>query len=155
MKCSKCKELKSRADFSTDKTAADDLKFECKQCIRKRTTENPIYAEQHSRHNKIRYQENLEYNREWRGNYYYEHKEDYKANNAKRRAQKLNATPKWANLNEIKEFYLQCPQGYEVDHIIPLQGDIVSGLHVLNNLQYLTVSDNRSKSNKFNIEGVS
>jgi hypothetical protein len=58
-------------------------------------------------------------------------------------------TPIWANLYDIDKFYINCPKDYHVDHIIPLQGDIVSGLHVLNNLQYLKASDNLSKSNKY------
>jgi len=64
-------------------------------------------------------------------------------------ASKLRAVPKWANKKEIAQFYANCPAEHEVDHIIPLQGKIVSGLHVLNNLQYLPISENRKKSNKF------
>ena len=71
-----------------------------------------------------------------------------KAITAKRRALKLKATPKFANLKKIKEIYKKCPKGYHVDHIIPLQGKVVCGLHVEWNLQYLTPSENSSKSNK-------
>lgn len=67
---------------------------------------------------------------------------------AKRNAAKLNATPKFANLDKIKEIYKNCPKGYTVDHIVPLQGKEVCGLHVEWNLQYLTPSENSSKSNK-------
>ena len=71
-----------------------------------------------------------------------------KASEAKRRASKLKATPKFANLNKIKEIYKNCPKGYHVDHIIPLHGKNVCGLHVEWNLQYLTPSENLSKYNK-------
>lgn len=67
---------------------------------------------------------------------------------AKRRAVILRATPLWSEDLAIKRFYKNCPEGYEVDHIEPLQGKDVSGLHVLANLQYLTISENRSKSNR-------
>jgi len=67
---------------------------------------------------------------------------------AKRKASQLKATPKFANLNKIREIYKKCPKGYVVDHIIPLQSKIVCGLHVEWNLQYLTPSANCSKSNK-------
>lgn len=66
-----------------------------------------------------------------------------------RRARKNNATPSWADLDAIKEFYKNCPAGYEVDHIIPLLGQNVCGLHVLSNLQYLLKTDNRRKGNKY------
>ena len=68
---------------------------------------------------------------------------------AKRRAAKLQRTPAWADLKAIKQFYLNCPKGYQVDHIVPLRGVNVSGFHVLNNLQYLTKSENSSKGNRY------
>ena len=68
---------------------------------------------------------------------------------AKRRAKLLRAIPKFANLEKIKEIYKNCPKGYEVDHIIPLQGKNVSGFHIETNLQYLPMLENRVKSNKF------
>lgn len=52
---------------------------------------------------------------------------------------------------EVQGLYDFCRifKGFEVDHIIPLNGKTVSGLHVLSNLQVLPVSENRSKSNNF------
>ncbi len=70
---------------------------------------------------------------------------------AKYRAKKLHATPKWLSksmLGSMREFYKNCPEGHQVDHIVPLQGKEVSGLHVLWNLQYLTAGENRRKGNK-------
>lgn len=57
--------------------------------------------------------------------------------------------PLWAEKNAIIEFYRNRPEGYHVDHIVPLNGKTVSGLHVLANLQYLPAAENLSKSNKF------
>ena len=73
-----------------------------------------------------------------------------RALNAKRKSCKLKATPTFADLNKIKEIYKNCPIGYHVDHIVPLQGKNVCGLHVEWNLQYLTASDNHTKSNNLN-----
>lgn len=69
--------------------------------------------------------------------------------NSLRRARKKNATPPWADLKKIKEIYMNCPDGYVVDHIIPFKNHIVCGLHVENNLQYLTPLENGEKKNKF------
>lgn len=74
-----------------------------------------------------------------------------KAEIAARRAGKSQRTPKWANLSKIVEFYKSCPDGYHVDHVIPLRGNIVSGLHVVENLQYLPAKENISKSNRYEI----
>lgn len=69
---------------------------------------------------------------------------------AKRRATKLQATPKWLTkhqLEAIKQIYFACPNGMHVDHIIPLKGENVCGLHVPWNLQYLTPTENSKKKN--------
>ena len=64
---------------------------------------------------------------------------------AKRRSAKLKATPMWADLEAISRFYAECPDGMTVDHIVPLRGKTVCGLHVENNLQYLTSPENSRK----------
>lgn len=65
------------------------------------------------------------------------------------KASKIQRTTPWSELDDIKAFYNKCPKGYHVDHIVPLNGELVSGLHVLNNLQYLPAVENCSKSNKY------
>lgn len=67
---------------------------------------------------------------------------------ARRRSSKLKATPPWADHGKLKEIYRNCPKGMHVDHIVPLKGKEICGLHVHYNLQYLTPSENCSKSNK-------
>ena len=61
------------------------------------------------------------------------------------------ATPAWADLKAIEAFYANTPAGYHVDHIIPLRGQFVSGLHVLENLQYLPADENLAKGNRVDI----
>ena len=71
-----------------------------------------------------------------------------------RRAGIINATPKWLteeHKEEMKKIYRGCPKGYHVDHIVPLRGKNVCGLHVPNNLRIVTAYVNQSKSNKFDI----
>lgn len=73
----------------------------------------------------------------------------------KRQAAQKNRTPKWANLDHIKGMYELCGLFrsvgvmLEVDHVVPLKGKTVSGLHVENNLQLLHEKLNGIKKNKF------
>jgi hypothetical protein len=70
---------------------------------------------------------------------------------------KRQRTPLWANLRLVKSYYEVCTffnevngyTKYHVDHIIPLQGDSVSGLHVHNNLQVILAKENMEKGNKY------
>jgi len=75
-----------------------------------------------------------------------------RAKTAKYDAAKIQRVPIWMSNEELKRiqfFYAKCPKGCDVDHIVPLQGKNVSGLHVLSNLQYLTKEENGRKANKF------
>jgi hypothetical protein len=71
-----------------------------------------------------------------------------RAYDAKRYAQEKRSTPAWAEHERIAEFYANCPPGWHVDHFYPIQGQHVSGLHVLANLQYLPATENLRKSNR-------
>lgn len=51
----------------------------------------------------------------------------------------------WEEKKLIGKFYKNCPEGYEVDHIIPV---CKGGKHRLSNLQYLTKEENRLKGGK-------
>lgn len=86
--------------------------------------------------------------------YYHENVETERPRRNARRARALIATPPWADLVAITKFYAACPPGHEVDHVIPLNGKLVSGLHVMENLQYLKVRDNRTKSNRYHSDGA-
>lgn len=87
--------------------------------------------------------------------YYRTHKEEVRALNARYRAKRLQATPLWTNFDKIKEFYKEARLlteetgvPHEVDHIYPLQGKTCCGLHIENNLQVITMEENRNKSAK-------
>ena len=81
-------------------------------------------------------------------NWYNKNYHRYLVAKAKRRALLKQALPKFADLKKIREIYKDCPKGFHVDHIIPLNSKLVCGLHVEWNLQYLPAKDNLSKSNK-------
>jgi hypothetical protein len=105
----------------------------------------------------IKYQENkqeiLNKNAEYRRN----NKGIINSINSRRRAVKLQATIKLTELDKdyIKHLYIQAKElqkldgtKYHVDHIVPLQGENVCGLHVPWNLQILTAEENCKKYNK-------
>ena len=119
-----------------------------------------------------RYRENLEGSRAQRRNYRQNNLEKVKvwarkwqkknlaksaAACAKRRAKKLNATPHWlteqdhkyiqALYRKAQELTKQTGIQHHVDHIHPLQGENICGLHVPENLQILTAEENLRKSN--------
>lgn len=77
------------------------------------------------------------------------------AQEAKRRARKIQALPGWADLQAIKSIYKEakarCKAGEKVhvDHIVPLAGKSVSGLHVHFNLRIISAAENIKKSNRF------
>jgi hypothetical protein len=61
----------------------------------------------------------------------------------------MHHIPKWADRTKIQEFYRNIPEGLTIDHIIPLRGKLVSGFHVVENLQYMKRKDNLKKGNEF------
>lgn len=82
------------------------------------------------------------------------------ATSAKRKAAKLLATPKWVNWGKVREIYKEARRIQEltgiamhVDHIVPLQGKNVCGLHWEENLQIIPASQNIAKNNKWD-DGV-
>jgi hypothetical protein len=75
---------------------------------------------------------------------------------AKRRAAQLQRTPLWADMAAIRAVYAEAARltrstgtVHHVDHVLPLQGLLVSGLHVHTNLQILTAAENSRKRNRF------
>ena len=136
--CKNCSVEKNLSEFGKSKKLKLGYKYFCKSCF------NILYNDTRKKWKSKNKDKIKDQNRR------------YKIKNRKfltfrenvRRSLKLKATPKWANLNKIKQFYLNCPKGYHVDHIVPLQGKNICGLHVENNLQYLSAKDNIIKSNK-------
>jgi hypothetical protein len=58
------------------------------------------------------------------------------------------ATPPWCDKPALNSFIDGCPPDHHLDHIIPLRGKYVCGLHILENIQYLPAQENLIKSNK-------
>lgn len=143
-KCSKCKETKAISAFSNYKRAKDGLRSYCKECASKYFK---VWLENNKEHNIKRVAEFIKNNPD---------KNNAKA--AKYRASKLKATPKWltkSQLAEIANIYKQAKEleketglKHHVNHIIPLKGKNVCGLHTPWNLQILKAEENIRKSNK-------
>jgi hypothetical protein len=105
---------------------------------------------------------NKEHLKNYNHSYAQENPEKITAKEAKRRAAKLQATPKWLteeDFAKIREVYKEAKRlekldgiKRHVDHYYPLQGKTVCGLHIYENLQILTESENCSKNNKLPTE---
>lgn len=134
--CSKCLDTKPFEEYSASTGKYLNKSTICKSCS--------------SLYNKNYYIDNKESCNARSLEHYQENKTLYTEKSAKRRAAKLQATPVWADKAKIKQVYLDCPAGFHVDHIIPLNNPLVCGLHVHNNLQCIPAKDNLEKSNKFN-----
>lgn len=59
------------------------------------------------------------------------------------------ACPSWSDRDACRAVYAACPPGWDVDHVIPLNGVTVCGLHVPWNLRCIPADVNRSKHNYF------
>lgn len=119
--CSKCSNIYDLANFYTNTSNHDGLADHCKQCSKLLRV--------------------LSYEKD--------PTKELEANAIRRRLRNSKQTPSWANKEKILEIYKNRPEGMHVDHIIPLNGKYVSGLHVENNLQYLPAAENLAKHNKF------
>lgn len=97
---------------------------------------------------------------EWRAN----NRGKVAANIRRYQISKMNRTPSW--LTDFDKLKIQCiysvaamltrenNESWEVDHVIPLQGKKVSGLHVPNNLLFVRASENRAKNNRFEVNNA-
>lgn len=131
--CSRCKENKPEIEFFKNKSRKTGFGAYCKSC--ELATKNPEVAKAKSKR------------------YYEKFKQKSFAKSARYRASKLQATPPWLS----KEMKLSIDLVYErarslkdhhVDHIVPLKGKNVCGLHVPWNLQILPSQENKMKYNK-------
>jgi uncharacterized protein YqeY len=98
------------------------------------------------------YEKYREYGREYQKN----NRGKMNAQTVKRREILRKRLPKWANIENIRHIYEEAVRKsketgleYQVDHIVPLCGKTVSGLHVFENLQIILAKENRSKSNSY------
>ena len=127
--CSTCKNLLNFSEYSFAKERQSGLRTKCKVCSAIECKENSA-AEN--------------------------------ARSSKYRSSKIKRTPRWLTKEDfwlIEEVYILAKERekctgikWHVDHIIPLQGKLVSGLHVPNNLRVITARDNSVKSNSFLVE---
>lgn len=154
--CYYCTNVKELNLFVKNNNTWDKLQSKCKKCEKRYSENNKEKIVEYSKkYNQEHKKEKAEYDKKYRK----EHRNQYNAHSAKYTASKLNATPMWLTKKQEKEmlvFYTKAKKleletniEYHVDHIIPLQGANVCGLHVPWNLQVITAEENLKKGNKY------
>lgn len=121
-------------------------------------TQHLLHAAELSTRSKRFCEQNKDKVKKWSKRYQQKNLHIFAANNAKRKATKLKATPKWLSKEDrwlITEIYDLCRRRtfatgvpWQVDHIVPLQSKDVCGLHVPWNLRVILGKENRAKGNK-------
>jgi len=157
--CSKCQTELPLSLFYKDRTR-NNLRAVCKTCTnlqacawRKNNKERKSLKDREYR---LLNQDKI---KEYQAVYYSLNKSDYARRQANRKAARLRATPEWLtdeHKEEINYIYKLRDEAsclsdytYHVDHIVPLQGKNVCGLHVPWNLQLLYEEVNLAKNNSF------
>lgn len=157
--CPKCQLNLTLESFYQDKTRGT-IRPVCKVCSLKK---NKSWRESNKARKTLVDKAYREANKEkiaaYQKRYQQANKPKYLEAFFRRKAAKLKASPPWLSqehLNEISYIYSLRQEvnslsdyEYEVDHIVPLQGKSVCGLHVPWNLQLLPREVNRAKSNNF------
>jgi len=162
--CRTCNTIKPLSGFyKQTKRGGSGVRGSCKECanvVKKAYREKN--REQLLVEKKLDYQLNKDRYLANKKQYRQDNKGKINALVAARKAVIKQRTPKW--LNEIGRERIQneyklaalltkvTGQSWHVDHIIPLQGNLVSGLHVPSNLQVMAGIDNIRKKNKFEVE---
>lgn len=161
--CTKCEKVHPLVNFGKNKNTSSKLHAYCRYCANNisydwNTRNKEKRNEVIHNHNK-RNPKNPEIRKKYARKYRLNNLDKDAAKAAKRRAFKLNATPNWLSKKHFKDielFYTQAKQlekntgiKYHVDHIVPLRGKTVCGLHVPWNLRVITAQENLKKSNKW------
>lgn len=114
-----------------------------------------LNREQCRENTRIWREKNLEYARDYYRQYAKNNPGKVNAKTVKRKTLKMKAIPRWADKEKIDGIYIECSRIsketgilHHVDHIIPLQGKNVCGLHCETNLQIITATENLRKNNR-------
>ena len=175
--CTKCGEEKAFGEFYSNKSKKDGLDGVCKPCKRgnnsasyQRTKENHLkrtrawraaHKDKVAAYSRAQRERNPEKTKATSRRSYLRKPHYFVAKNAERRARIMQQT---IRLNESDSQYMidiykhsraltkSTGVKHEVDHIVPLAGKIVCGLHVPWNVEIKTRAANRRKSSKFEVE---